>query len=163
VYTIRRAKSENGNSRARTILHKVANARVSREGASDLLGFPETGIICNPTQNIPSGYWFNPNCLVNAPPYTEATAPPYYEGLRGPHYWDLDSTAVKNFRINERFNLEFRLEMYNMPNIFIPSDPNVCGVTQCGLGVAGVPTWVATGSNGSNYGRELQGSLRLNF
>jgi hypothetical protein len=131
--------------------------------SGDLLSFPTSGMICNPTQNIPAGMWFNANCITTPPPFTIATNPPYYEGLRGPHYWDLDSTAVKNFRINERFNLELRLEMYNMPNIFIPSDPNVCGVTQCGLGVAGVPTWVATGSNGSNYGRELQGSLRLNF
>ncbi len=52
-----------------------------------------------------------------------------------------------------------RLELYNTTNKFIPSDPNICVVSQCGPGVAGVSTWVATG----NYGRELQGPLRLYF
>jgi hypothetical protein len=91
-----------------------------------------------------------------------ASAPPYYEGLRGPRYWDLDTTAVKNFRLSERFNLEFRLEMYNMPNIFIPSDPNICAPDSCGS-IAGRSTWVASGTNGANYGRELQASARVHF
>jgi hypothetical protein len=86
----------------------------------------------DPTQNIPAGYWFNPNCLTTAPPYTMMTSPFYYEGMRGPRYWDLDSTFVKSFKITERYNLEFRMELYNLTNTFIPSDPNVCGVTQCG-------------------------------
>jgi hypothetical protein len=130
--------------------------------SGDLLSFPETGMICNPTENIPAGYRLNPNCIINAPAYTVATSPSYYEGMRGPHFWQLDSTAVKYFRLTERFNLELRLEMYNSPNHFIPSDPNVCGVT-VGGSACGKSTWVAGGSNGANYGRELQGSLRLHF
>jgi hypothetical protein len=130
--------------------------------SGDLLSFPTSGMVCNPTQNIPSGYWFNPNCITTPPAYTIATDPPYYEGMRGPRYWDLDSTAGKNFKINERFNLELRLEMYNMPNIFIPGDPNECGPSQCGS-IGGLSTTEAGASWGANYGRELQGSLRLNF
>jgi len=45
-----------------------------------------------------------------------------------------------------------------MTNKFIPSDPNICGVTQCGS-VAGQSTWVAS----DNYGRELQYSVRFHF
>jgi hypothetical protein len=130
--------------------------------SGDLLGFPTSGIICNPTQNIPSGYWFNPNCLVNAPPYTEATSPPYYEGMRGPRYWELDSTFVKSFKIAERFGLDFRMELYNLTNKFIPGDPNVCGVTQCGS-VGGLSTTEAGASWGANYGREIQYSVRFQF
>jgi len=130
--------------------------------SGDLLPFPTSGMVCNPTQNIPTGYWFNPNCITTPPAYTIATDPPYYEGMRGPRYWDLDSTAVKNFKINERFTLEFRLEMYNMPNSFIPGDPNECGPSQCG-NIGGKSTTEAGASWGANYGRELQGSLRLNF
>jgi hypothetical protein len=128
--------------------------------SGDLLGFPETGMVCDPRNNIPSGYWFNPSCLTVAPSYTIATAPPYYEGLRGPHFWQLDSTVAKTFNINERFNLEFRLEMYNTPNSFIPADPNI-GVSNGPID--GKSTAEAGGSNGANYGRELQGSLRLHF
>jgi hypothetical protein len=128
--------------------------------SGDLLGMPESGMVCDPRQNVPSGYWFNPNCLVTPPSYVMASSPPYYEGLRGPRFWQLDSTASKTFNINERFNLEFRLEMYNMPNVFIPSDPQIGpsnGTTD------GKSIYEASGSNGANYGRELQGSLRLHF
>jgi hypothetical protein len=132
----------------------------------DLLNFSGSeygGVICNPTQNIPSGYWFNPNCLVTEPAYTRASSPWYYPGMRGPRFWDLDTTAVKNFRLSERVTLEFRLEMYNMPNVYIPADPNVCGfTTSCGA-VAGKSTAEASASNGANYGRELQGSMRIHF
>jgi len=131
--------------------------------SGNLLNFPTSGMVCDPRENIPAGMWFNANCITTPEPYTIPTAPNYYEGIRGPHYWQLDSTAVKMFPIGERYNLEFRLEMYNMPNAFIPSDPNVCGVSQCGLGVAGVSTWVAGNSWGANYGREMQGSLRFHF
>ena len=131
--------------------------------SGDLTSFPETGMICNPTENIPKGMWFNANCITTAPAYTVATSPSYYEGQRGPRYFELDSTAVKYFKITERVNLEFRLEMYNSINHFIPADPNVCGVSICGLGYAGISTGEASGSNGANYGRELQGSLRVHW
>jgi hypothetical protein len=127
-----------------------------------LLGFPTTGMICNPRYNVPKGMWFNANCITTAPAYTIPTDPLYYEGIRGPHFWDLDTTAVKNFRITESMSLEFRLEMYNMPNIFIPSNPNVCSTAQCG-NIAGIPNSVASSSNGANYGRELQCSVRFHF
>jgi hypothetical protein len=127
----------------------------------DLLTFPTSGMVCDPRQNKPSGaYWFNPNCITTPPSYTIATAPPYYEGLRGPRFWQLDSTASKTFSINERMNLEFRLEMYNTPNKFIPGDP--CVGSSCGSS-DGLSLTEAGGSNGANYGRELQGSLRLHF
>jgi hypothetical protein len=128
----------------------------------DFSGHEYGGVICDPTRNIPQGEWFNANCLVAPPAYTPASSPRYYEGLRGPKFWQLDSTAVKNFRISERFNMEFRIEMYNMPNHFIPSSPNVCGPTECGHS-AGISTWVAGSSQGANYGRELQGQARLTF
>jgi len=129
--------------------------------SGDLMAFPTTGMVCNPTENIPTGYWFNPNCLTVPPPYTLATSPPYYEGMRGPRYWDLDSTVGKTFRISERINLEFRLEMYNTPNVFIPADPNISATAGS---VNGKSTAEAQGgSMASNYGRELQGSLRLHF
>jgi hypothetical protein len=128
----------------------------------DFSGQMYGGMICDPRQNIPQGQWFNSNCLVTPPAYTPANSPRYYEGLRGPKFWQLDSTAVKNFRISERFNMEFRIEMYNMPNIFIPSNPNVCGPSQCSP-INGISNSVASGSTGANYGRELQGQARLTF
>lgn len=38
------------------------------------------------------------------------------EQLFGPHYRHFDLSAFKVFQINERFNLEFRAESYNLTN-----------------------------------------------
>jgi hypothetical protein len=43
--------------------------------SGNLLPFPTSGMVCNSTQNIPSGYWFNPNCITTAVAYTIPTAP----------------------------------------------------------------------------------------
>ena len=128
----------------------------------DFSGHMYGGTICDPTRNIPNGMWFNANCLIPGPAYTQANSPRYYQGLRGPHFWDLDTTAVKSFKITERVGLELRLEMYNMPNIFIPSSPNVCGPSECG-NTAGIPTSVASSAQGASYGRELQAQARIQF
>jgi hypothetical protein len=124
-----------------------------RSGDLDMFGADQ--IACNPTQNIPSGSWFNGNCLQYLPAYTKRTNPWYYEGLRGPRYWDLDSTLVKTFKLTERVSLELRGEFYNLFNSFMPSDPD----TSPEDGTTGMSTWVAN----SNYGREMQYALHLRF
>jgi hypothetical protein len=50
--------------------------------------------------------------------------------------------------------------MYNSLNHYIPADPNI-GASYGA--VDGKSTAEASGSNGANYGRELQGSLRLHW
>jgi len=57
--------------------------------------------------------------------YTPRMNPWSYAGVNGNKFWNLDSTLTKTFPIKERFNLEFRLEMYNSPNGFIWNDPNM--------------------------------------
>ena len=109
----------------------------------------------DPRKNVPSGYYFNPAVFSIPQPYTPRTNPYYYDGLRGPTFWQLDSTLVKYFRITERFKFELRMEFYNTPNVFIPSDPDV-GI---GSGTMGRSTWVA----GGNYGREIQFNGRIHF
>src|SRR5437867_13108741 len=75
--------------------------------------------------------------------------------LRGPRFWQLDSTLVKYFKITERVKFELRMEFYNLPNAFMPSDPDV-GIAS---GTMGRSTWVA----GGNYGREIQYKGRIHF
>ncbi len=89
------------------------------------------------------------------PAYTPRTNPWFYSGLRGPGFWQLDSTLVKYFRINERTKFELRMEFYNLPNAFMPSDPDLT----VGSGTMGRSTWVA----GGNYGREIQYTARIHF
>ncbi len=109
----------------------------------------------DPTQGVPAGYYFNPSVFQTLPAYTSRTNPWYYNGLRGPMFWQLDSTLVKYFRITERVRFELRMEFYNMPNVFMPSDPD----TTVGSGTMGRSTWVA----GGNYGREIQYTGRIHF
>jgi len=109
----------------------------------------------DPRQNVPAGYYFNPSVFQVLPAYTPRTNPWYYNGLRGPGFWQLDSTLVKYFRITERIKFELRAEFYNLPNSFMPSNPDV-GV---GSGTMGQSTWVA----GGNYGREIQYTGRIHF
>ena len=120
-----------------------------------LLRFDQAKVSGDPTANVPSGYYFNPNVFAVPDPYTPRTNPLYYDGLRGPKFWQLDSTIVKYFKINERMKLEFRVEMFNATNTFMASDPDL-GI---GSGSMGRSTWVADG----NYGREIQYTARIHF
>ena len=125
--------------------------------SGDLLNFSNSAaqMACNPTQNIPTGDYFNPACFQPLPAYTVRTNPWFYSGLRGPILWDIDATLAKTISINERFKLELRLEAYNLTNTFMPSDPDL-GV---GDGTMGRSTWVA----GGNYGREIQYTAKIHF
>jgi hypothetical protein len=123
--------------------------------SGNLLMFQQADVSADPRKNIPAGYYFNPGGFQVPAPYTPRTNPLYYDGLRGPNLWQLDSTLVKYFKINERMKFELRMEFYNLPNVFIPSDPDV-GI---GSGTMGRSTWVA----GGNYGREIQFNGRIHF
>jgi Carboxypeptidase regulatory-like domain len=123
--------------------------------SGNLLSFGSAMVNGDPTQNIPAGYYFNPAAFQALPAYVERTNPLYYEGIRGPNWWELDSSFFKTFNITEGVKFELRMELYNMPNVFMPSDPDV-GV---GSGTMGKSTWVA----GGNYGREAQFMGRIIF
>jgi len=132
-----------------------ATSHILMAHSGALLGFQQAAVSGDPRQNVPAGYSFNPAVFAVSPAYTPRTNPLYYDGLRGRSFWQLDSTVVKYFQITERFKLELRLEMFNAPNVFIPSDPD----TGIGSGTMGQSTWVA----GGNYGREIQYTGRIHF
>ncbi|MBL8242245.1 MAG: TonB-dependent receptor [Bryobacterales bacterium] len=111
----------------------------------------DTPSIDNPSRN---GY-FDTTKFSQAAPYTPRTNPWYYSDLRGFGFWNLDSTLVKYFPLTERARLEMRMEFYNSPNAFMPSQPDM-NVTSSTFGKS---TWVA----GGNYGREVQYTMRIHF
>ena len=124
------------------------NGRLLTFGAMQCTGSPK---IDNPTRQR----WFDPTKCSVLPAYTRRTNPWYFDGLRGPGFWNWDATAVKYFQITERVKFELRMEFYNFPNAFMPSDP-VTDVTSSSFGQS---TWVA----GGNYGREVQYTARIHF
>ncbi len=107
--------------------------------------------ISNPTRLK----YFDTSKFVINPPYTPRSNPWYYPGLRGFGFWQWDATAAKYFRITERVKFELRMEFYNFPNSFMPSQPDM-GVTSSNFGRS-------TGIAGGNYGREIQYTGRIHF
>ena len=143
--------------------NKVVDAVIGGWGTSqlfywhsgDLMMFGDASVNGDPTQNVPAGYYFNPKVFSLLPSYTLRTNPMYYQGIRGPNWWELDSSFFKTFTLTEHLKLELRMELYNMPNVFMPSDP-VTSVTSGNLGQS-------VGVAGGNYGREAQFMGRLMF
>jgi hypothetical protein len=143
-------------------LHPVLNVIIGGWQTSHLL-LANSGNFLRFGQMITSGQapavyrdrskWFDTSIFQKPAPYTPRTNPYQYPGVTGPNYWNLDSTLSKNFPIRERFNLEFRWEIYNSPNVFVPTDPNMT-VTSSLFGRT---------TNQKNRGREMQYSLRLRF
>jgi hypothetical protein len=123
--------------------------------SGNLMRFGAATVNGDPTQNVPDGYYFNPSAFSTLPSYTLRTNPLYYQGLRGPNWWELDSSFFKTFNITEQVKFEVRMELYNMPNVFMPSDP----VTSVTSGNLGRSVDVA----GGNYGREAQYMGRIIF
>lgn len=130
-----------------------ATSQILMWRSGKLLMFRQADVSGDPRQNVPAGHYFNPAVFSVPQPYTPRSNPFYYNGLRGPNLWQLDSTLVKYFKVTERVKFELRMEFYNTPNVFMPSDPDV-GI---GSGTMGRSTWV------NNYGREIQFNGRIHF
>ncbi len=96
---------------------------------------------------------FNPAAFKPLPAFTVRTAPLNFAGVGGPRTWNLDTTLAKSFPIRERFNLEFRLEAYNLTNSFIWGMPNN-NVLSSAFGRC---------TSQQNKGRQMQYTLRLVF
>ena len=69
--------------------------------------------------NLYSGFqtlsaWFNTGCFTLQPIGTYGNAG--RDTIIGPNLWNLDSALDKNFRVSERFNIQFRAEAFNIMN-----------------------------------------------
>ncbi len=83
-----------------------------------LLGTPDinlyTNIICNPTQGLHKNQFVNPNCFSLPGPGEAGNGRIPY--MAGPMFWNSDLTLLKNFRITEHQNVEFRIAAFNFLN-----------------------------------------------
>ncbi|MBZ5612591.1 MAG: carboxypeptidase-like regulatory domain-containing protein [Acidobacteriia bacterium] len=71
--------------------------------------------VCNPKLSHPTvNEWFNTSCFVPAAPgkLGNASRAPVY----GPRFVNTDFSALKNFRLHEGYNLQFRGEFFNLFN-----------------------------------------------
>jgi hypothetical protein len=74
--------------------------------------------------------------------------------LRGPGYWTIDAALLKNIRLTERLNLQFRAEAFNMLNgeNFNPPNTNI-----------NTSTFGVLSSTAGEGARQMQFALRLEF
>ncbi len=149
-----RAYLNNINPVLNAIIGGWATSHIWMYNSGPLLTFGTMQVHGDPKIDNPTyQHWFDTSVFEIQPPYTPRSNPWYFDGLRGPGYWQLDSTLVKYFPITERFKLEFRMEFYNMPNVFMPGNVN----TNVNSGNFGKST------SQKNYGREIQYTLRIHF
>ena len=101
--------------------------------------------------------WFNPAC------YASQSAG--YLGnfkrnsLQGPHIFNEDFSILKNTKITERLNMQFRAEFFNIFNHFNPAGPN--SVLGSAFGASLDPTGYSSGN--ATPPRQIQFAVKLDF
>jgi len=68
--------------------------------------------------------WFNPNAFAPAQQFDLGNAPRYFSDLRAPSFKTWDMSIQKYFPFEERYRLQFRLDMFNAlnhPNFYSPN------------------------------------------
>jgi len=105
------------------------------------------------------GKWFDPNAFL-APPNTAANAGFYgnlgRNTLRGPGLATWDFSTMKDTKLRERLNLQFRVEIFNLLNRANFNMPNEVVFTPSGVSpTAGVITSTTTSSRQVQFGLKL--------
>ncbi|MGA7340587.1 MAG: carboxypeptidase-like regulatory domain-containing protein [Terracidiphilus sp.] len=102
------------------------------ENSTSLLGTPDITLMplltCNPSKGNPKGTFINASCF-SLPAGNGANGTTKMPYIPGPKYWKSDLTAIKNFKVGERQNLQFRIAGFNFLNHALTSfeggDPNL--------------------------------------
>jgi hypothetical protein len=97
--------------------------------------------------------WFNTAAFAQPANFTSGSLSRTYTGVRADKTRNLDFSLFKNFRVTERFNLQFRAEAFNLTNTPVFSAP--------GTTINGANFGVITGQ--SNVPRNIQVALKLLF
>jgi hypothetical protein len=101
--------------------------------------------------------WVNPLAFADPAPGTFGTSP--RNGYYGPGYSSVDFSVVKNTKITERINTQFRIEMYNLFNRINLAPPN--GALGSGFGVTADTIGDYNGAPGIGPGEAFNMQLAL--
>jgi hypothetical protein len=118
---------------------------------------------CNINEGANINQWFNPNCFT-------LQAPGTFGNLgrnigRGPRLTNVDLAFLKDTKLNERLNLQFRAEMFNIfnhPNYGLPS-AGLGGGAQLFTGGGGRDGSAPKISTLAGSPRQIQFALKLIF
>ena len=81
----------------------------------------------------------------------------------GPEYFDTNVSLLKNTRLTERINLQFRAETYNVFNRIQFDNPGTAGDTIASPGTFGQSLNTLTQPDGTTSARQIQLALKLIF
>ncbi|MBV9769993.1 MAG: hypothetical protein JOZ32_10505 [Bryobacterales bacterium] len=81
----------------------------------------------------------------------------------GPRYYDTDVTLLKNTKLTERINVQFRAEVYNVFNRIQFVNPDASGDTLSSPGTFGQSLETITQPDGTTSARQIQLALKLLF
>jgi outer membrane receptor protein involved in Fe transport len=129
-------------------------------GTTNALQVPSSGLAFCPNVYVPEGQ------PVGIHSFTcNGQLLPQRNAYSGPGYWNWDMVIAKNFKLTERFNLQFRTEMYNTfnhHNLYIASQ-NLD--TEAGLPAIQAQKGGIYGTPGqpTDERRNIQFGLKLNF
>jgi hypothetical protein len=101
--------------------------------------------------------WINAAAFVNPAPGTLGTSP--RNGYYGPGYASTDFSVVKNTKITERINTQFRIEMFNLFNRVNLAPPS--GTVGSGLGITADTIGDYNGAPGIGPGEAFNIQLAL--
>lgn len=100
--------------------------------------------------------WFNPNAFLQPPPNSGFYGNLGRDTLIGPGLATWDFSALKETSIHERFNLQFRAEIFNLLNRANFNTPNLIIFTPAGVsGTAGAITSTSTTSRQVQFGLKV--------
>ena len=104
------------------------------------------------------GLWLNPAAF--GLPASGRYGNSARNGFRGPGLWQTDLGLTKTFRVNERANIDFRTELFNLFNRAQYGNPvNARNNSTFGT----ILTTANDGATGTGTSRQVQFMLRLNF
>jgi hypothetical protein len=133
-----------------SFIHRWRSANYLRFGTYQVSGDPS---ISNPTKDK----LFDTSKFAVQPAYTPRSNPWQYDGVKGTGDWNLDFTLSKVIRLTERFNLEVRMEAYNLTNSVVwGEDGNTTNFSGSNVNFG-------KASSQRNMGREMQYMLKLVF
>ncbi len=125
--------------------------------------------VSNPCQNVPSGYYFNPNAFQPIPSgtYVLRSNPIQFGCIKGPAFWELDASLTKDFQIFERFHGQLKMTAYNATNHLNLGDPNT-SVGSGNFGRAlfqGAPggTFGAQTASEATFGRQVELGFKITW
>jgi hypothetical protein len=88
------------------------------------LGTPDVSLqpllVCDPRTNLRRRQYMRSDCFA-LPPQGGANGPMNFPYIHGPAYFKSDLTLVKDFKIREKQNLEFRVAAFNFLNHKLPT------------------------------------------